>query len=148
MQNTIPLLVVFLVGVATKNNLLASAAGIVMIMGFMNLHRFYPLLENRGIELGLLFLTASLLVPFATGKVTTKDILHTITSGTGMMAILGGILGAYLNGLGLNQVTIQPEVIPGILIGVVVCVSFFGGVSVGPVMAAGITALLIRIFFR
>lgn len=148
MTNIIPLLIIFLIGVLTNNNLLASATGIVMIMGFMNLHRFYPLLENRGIEMGLLFLTISLLVPFATGKVTIKDILYTISSPIGIFAILGGILGAYLNAQGLSLVTVKPEVIPGILIGVVVCVSFFGGVSVGPVMAAGITAALMSLFFR
>ncbi len=113
----------------------------------MNFDQFYPLLERRGIELGLLFLTVSLLTPFATGKITPHDIIHTLISPIGLFAIVGGLLGAYLNGQGIDLVKLRPEVIPGILIVVVVSVSFFGGVSVGPVMAAGITAILLSIFF-
>ncbi len=148
MNNIGPLLIIFLIGVVTKNNLLSAAAGIVMVMGFMNLDQFYPLLARRGIEIGLLFLTTTLLIPFATGNVTLRDIQNTLTSPIGLFAIIGGILGAYLNGQGIDLVQVKPEVIPGILIGVVISVSFFGGVSVGPVMAAGITAVLINIFSK
>lgn len=147
-MNIGPLLIVFLIGVFSRNNLLAAAASIVMIMKFMHLQHFYPLLERRGIELGLLFLTTSLLIPFATGKVTYADIGYTLRSSIGIFAIVGGLLGAYLNSLGLDLVAIRPEIIPGILIGIVISVSFFGGVSVGPVMAAGITALLLNLLLK
>ena len=97
---------------------------------------------------GLLLLTVSLLVPFATGEVSVHAMVRSILSPLGMFAIMGGLLGAYLNSQGLDLVAVQPEIIPGILIGIIISVSFFDGVSVGPVMAAGITALLVRLFFH
>lgn len=126
----------------SKNNLIAAAAGIVLVLGLLNLQMFYPILEKRGIELGLLFLTIALLVPFATGKVSAADLYKCLTSTLGLCAIIGGLVGSYLNAQGIDLIALKPEIIPGILLGIVICVSFFGGVSVGPVMAAGITAIL------
>ena len=40
------------------------------------------------------------------------------------------------------MVSVQPEVVPGILVGVMLGVWFLGGIPVGPIMAAGITAVL------
>ncbi|NLY11926.1 MAG: DUF441 domain-containing protein [Firmicutes bacterium] len=144
----LPLLIVLLIGVITKNNVLAAAAGIVLVLNFLNLQRFYPLIEVRGVELGLLFLTITLLMPFASAKIGWEDIVRTLTSTTGLFAVVGGIIGAYLNSRGLSLLTIQPEIIPGILIGVVISIAFFGGISVGPVMAAGFTAVLINLLYR
>lgn len=148
MPHILPLLIIFLIGIITKNNLLAAAGAIVIFMDIMRLHRFFPMLERRGIEGGLLLLTVSLLVPFATGKVNVNAVIKAVISPVGLFAVIGGLLGAYLNSQGIDLVAVQPEIIPGILIGVIISVSFFNGISVGPVMAAGITALLVRIFLR
>ena len=74
MAQSLPLLIIFLIGVLTKNNLLAAASAIVMVMGLLNLERFLPMVERRGIEVGLLFLTMSVLAPFASGKVTLQSL--------------------------------------------------------------------------
>ena len=81
------------------------------------------------------------------GQLTMENMISSY-SGPSVFAILGGIIGAYLNSQGLDLVAVEPSIIPGILIGVMVSVFFFGGVSVGPIMAAGITALLVRVFLR
>lgn len=128
-----------------KNNLLAVAAGIVLIIGLMNLQQLYPLIERRGIEAGLLLLTITLLIPFATGKVSIEKVVNSLSSAVGIFAILGGLVGSYLNAQGIELLSFKPDIVPGILIGIVISVSFFGGVSVGPVMAAGITAILVSL---
>ncbi|MDI9419569.1 MAG: DUF441 domain-containing protein [Bacillota bacterium] len=140
------LLGIFIIGVVGHNKILAAASGIVLIIGLLDLHRFYSLLERRGIEAGLLFLTTAVLVPFATGKVSSGMLRDTITSSAGLAAIIGGLTGAYLNAQGLDMIHHKPEIIPGILIGVIISVTFLGGVSVGPVMAAGITAVIMSLF--
>ncbi len=145
LNNTWPLLVILIISIITKNNLLAAAAGVVLILDLMNLHQFYSLLERRGIETGILFLSIALLIPFATGRVTIQDMLKTFSSSVGLFSIIGGLLGAYLNAQGVQFISNKPEIIPGILLGVVISVSFFGGISVGPIMAAGITALLVSL---
>ncbi|NLM68574.1 MAG: DUF441 domain-containing protein [Firmicutes bacterium] len=139
------LLAIFIIGLITRNNILAAASGIILVLGVLNLDQFYPLLERRGIEAGLLFLTMAILVPLADGKVSFNALVKTLTSSYGLFAVIGGLLGAYLNAQGITLISIRPDIIPGILIGVVISVAFFGGAPVGPVMAAGITAVLLML---
>ena len=148
MVSALPLLIIFVVAILSKNNLLGAAAAIVFFLDLMRLNRFFPLIQARGLEAGLLFLTIALMIPFATGQVTLKSLASSLLSPVGILSIVGGLLGAYLNSQGLEFVAAEPSIIPGILSGVMLSVSLFGGVSVGPIMAAGITALLIRLLIR
>lgn len=148
MATVLPLLIIFVVAVLTRNNLLGAAAAIVFFLDLMRLNRFFPMIQTRGLEAGLLFLTIALLVPFADGQISIKNILSSLFSPLGVLSIVGGIVGAYLNSQGLDLVAVEPTIMPGILIGVMLSVFFFGGVSVGPIMAAGITALLVKLFMR
>ncbi len=148
MTSVLPLLIVFIIAVLTKNNLLGAAAAIVFFIDLMRLNRFFPLIQNRGLEGGVLLLTVALLVPLADGQLTRESLASSLFSPLGILAVIGGILGAYFNSQGLDLIAVEPSIIPGILIGVMVSVFFFGGVSVGPIMAAGITALLARLFIR
>ncbi len=148
MTSIIPLLLVFLIALFTKNNLLAAAAAIVFFLDLMRLHRFFPLIQSRGLEAGLLILTIALLLPLANGQLTMKNMGSALFSPVGILAVIGGVIGAYLNSQGLDLLAVEPSIIPGILIGIMVSVFFFGGVAVGPIMAAGITALLVRLLIR
>lgn len=148
MESVLPLLLIFIIALLTKNNLLAAAAAIVFFLKLMRLNRFFSVIQVRGLEAGLLLLTVALLIPFSTGQVTLKELFSSILSPLGVLSIVGGLLGAYLNSQGLDFVAVEPSIIPGVLVGVIISVSFFGGVSVGPIMAAGIAALLARIFLR
>jgi uncharacterized membrane protein (DUF441 family) len=58
---------------------------------------------------------------------------------------LGGALATYLNGGGLKLLQIDPEIIFGVVIGSIIGITFFGGIPVGPLMAAGLTALFLNI---
>lgn len=147
-QSTLPLLIIFVAAVISRNNLVGAAAAIVFFLDLMRLNRFFPLIQSRGLEGGLLLLTIALLIPFAKGEVTLQNLSSALLSPVGVLAIVGGLLGAYLNSQGLEFVAAEPSIIPGILIGVMISVAFFGGVSVGPIMAAGITALLTRLLVR
>lgn len=148
MPSALPLLLVFAAAILSKNNLLGAAAAIVLFLDLMNLKRFLPLLQTRGLEAGLLLLTTALMVPFANGQVSLKSLSTALLSPVGILSIVGGLMGGYLNSQGLEFVAAEPSIIPGIVIGVMLSVAFFGGVSVGPVMAAGITALLSRLLIR
>ncbi|MCK9525304.1 MAG: DUF441 domain-containing protein [Limnochordia bacterium] len=145
MASMLPLLIVFLIALLTKNNLLGAAAAIVFFLDLMRLHRFFPMIQSRGLEAGLLLLTISLLIPLANGGITLKSLGSALLTPVGVFAIIGGILGAYMNSQGLELLSIEPSIMPGILIGIMVSVFFFDGVAAGPIMAAGITALLVRL---
>lgn len=139
------LLIILVIGILSRNSILAAASGIVLVIGLLDLHRLYPLLERRGIEAGLLFLTTSVLIPFATGKISPGSLRDAVTSHIGLAAVIGGLTGAYLNAQGIDLIRCRPEIIPGILIGVILSVALFGGTAVGPVMAAGITSVIIAL---
>lgn len=144
------LVLLILIGLFGKSNILATAACILLVVKLTKLNTLFPILERRGLELGLLFLMISVLVPFATGKIPPQDILKSFMSLTGLLAIIGGTVATYMNGQGLNMLKIDPELMVGLVIGGIIGIVFLKGVPVGPLMAAGLTAFFLKIidFFR
>ena len=76
-------------GVAARNSLIVTAAGVVLILRVLGLDHFFPMLERRGLEAGLIFLLMAVLVPFATGEVGWAEIRASFTSWTGLAAVAG-----------------------------------------------------------
>ena len=145
------LVALLLIGIVAHSNLIATAACLMLILKFTNLNVMFPLLERRGLELGLLFLILSILVPLANGKVSERDILYNLTSLPGILAIAGGALATHMNTRGLQLLKLDPEIIFGLVLGSILGIVFLHGVPVGPLMAAGVAALFlqsIRIFKR
>lgn len=136
------LVALLLVGIAAQSNLIATAACVLLVIKFTNLPRLFQLLENRGLELGLLFLMLSILVPLANGTVSVKDIFHNTVSLPGILAVAGGAAATCLNARGLTLLKVDPEIIFGLVLGSILGIVFLHGVPVGPLMAAGIAALL------
>jgi uncharacterized membrane protein (DUF441 family) len=142
------LVALLLVGIVARSNLIAIAACVLLILRFANLNMIFPLLERRGLEVGLLFLLLSILVPIARGTVTEEDLLYNLTSVPGMLSIAGGALATHMNSEGLKLLGLRPEIIFGLVIGSILGIVFFHGIPVGPLMAAGIAALYLEIFYR
>jgi len=107
------LVILLLIGILARSNLIATAACILLVIKFSNLSFIFPLLEKRGLELGLLFLLLSILVPVATGKITEHELLYNFMSLPGILTIIGGVLATFLNREGLKLLQIEPEVIFG-----------------------------------
>lgn len=145
MMQHAPLMFLLLLGALIKNSLLASAAGILLVLSFLQMNPVLAILQRRGIELGLLVLTISLLSPFATGQVGLSDLRNTLLTAPGIVAILGGAVAAILNGRGVHLLSVCPEIATSVILGSLASIVFFGGIPVGPVMAAGVTAVLLRL---
>lgn len=141
MKSSAYLIILILVGIISKSNIIATAACILLIINLINLSRLLPMIERRGLELGLLFLLLAVLVPFANGNLQLTDISKTITTLPGLLAIIGGVAATHMNGKGLLMLHQQPQLIIGIVIGAIIGIVFFDGVPIGPLMAAGIMAL-------
>jgi uncharacterized membrane protein (DUF441 family) len=133
----------FLLGVGIRNSLLASAAGILLVLSFLQLQPALLLLEKRGVELGLLLLTLALLPPFASGKITPEDLKASLLSLPGLVAVTGGAVAAVLNSRGVQLLAICPEIATSVIVGSIASILLFGGILVGPVMAAGVTAVFL-----
>jgi len=102
------------------------------------------LLEQRGLEIGLLLLMLHILSPIATDKLTVEDLKH-LVSGKGFFALVSGALATKLNSDGLNLMNSNPEIIFGMTIGTVLGILVLKGTPCGPVMAAAVTAVFIHL---
>jgi uncharacterized membrane protein (DUF441 family) len=146
MRGEILLVMLIIVGIFGRSPIIATAASLLLVLKLTALDQFLPLVERRGLELGLLFLMLSVLVPFAAEKVSWKDILSVFTSWYGILALAGGAIATYMNGKGLDLLKMEPELIVGLVVGSIFGIVFMQGVPVGPLMAAGITVFLMQLF--
>jgi uncharacterized membrane protein (DUF441 family) len=146
MSGEVTLVVLIVIGLIGRSPIIATAASMLLVMKLTSLERFFPTMERRGLELGLLFLTVSVLVPFANEKVTLKEITPLFTTLIGVLALAGGALATYMNGKGLDVLRAEPHIIVGLVIGSIIGIVFLRGIPVGPLMAAGITAFLLKIY--
>jgi uncharacterized membrane protein (DUF441 family) len=146
MNGEVLLVIFILIGLIGRSPIITTAACILLIVKLISLGRYLPMMERRGLELGLLLLTIGVLVPFASEKITIRDILAVLTTPAGILALFGGAIAAYMNGKGLALLKIDPQLVVGLVIGSIFGIIFFRGVPVGPLMAAGITAILYKLF--
>lgn len=146
MYGDILLVGLIIIGIIGRSPIIATAASLLLILKLSHLDHYFPTIERRGLELGLLFLTIAVLIPFANGNIGYKDVLSVFTSLPGILALVGGALATYMNGKGLDLLKIDPELIVGLVIGSIFGIIFMRGIPVGPLMAAGITAFLLKVF--
>lgn len=141
----ISLIVLFILlglGVFSQNNtiIMATALLIIVKVSPLNTH-IIPVVEKYGLSLGILMLTIGVLAPIASGKISGEVILKSFVDVKSLLAIVVGVLVAYLGGRGVKLMTDEPSVIAGLLIGTVAGVALLRGVPVGPLIAAGILSL-------
>jgi uncharacterized membrane protein (DUF441 family) len=146
MNGDLLLVILIVIGMIGRSPILTTAACILLVVKLFMLERYLPTLERRGLELGLLFLTIGVLVPFASGKIHYRDVLSVFMTWPGIVSLAGGALATYMNSKGLELLKIDPQFIVGLVIGSILGILFFRGIPVGPLMAAGITAFLLKLF--
>jgi uncharacterized membrane protein (DUF441 family) len=144
-QDNLLLLVILALGLVFNNNLVAAGAGILLVLKLAKFQTVLRLLEHRALDIGLLFLLIAVLAPFSLDKVGIKDIWQTFQTLRGWLAVIGGVTAAYLCGQGLILMQLQPEVVVGMVVGTIIGVSLLKGIPVGPLAAAGVTALLFNL---
>ncbi|HAA33820.1 MAG TPA: DUF441 domain-containing protein [Firmicutes bacterium] len=145
MNGFIFITVIFILGLLARSSSLTLAAGLLLLIKVLGIRSLLPLLEERGVELGLLFLMIAVLVPLALERVGGREILLTFSSLPGILAIAGGIIATRLNGMGLNLLESRPQVILGLVIGSIIGIVFFKGIPVGPLMAGGVAAFFLYV---
>ncbi|UUZ79569.1 DUF441 domain-containing protein [Paenibacillus sp. P26] len=146
MNGDILLVALIIIGLIGRSHIITTATCILLVIKLISLDRYLPTIERRGLELGPLFLTMGVLVPFASERITLKDITSMFTTWPGILALIGGAIATYMNGKGLDLLKIDPQLIVGLVIGSIFGIIFLKGIPVGPLMAAGITAFLLKMF--
>lgn len=146
MNGNLMLLGLIIIGMLSRSNIITTAACILLVVKLVRLDHYLPLIERRGLELGLLFLTLGVLVPFANQKIQPKDVAAVLTSWPGIVALAGGAIAAWMNAKGLQLLKLDPQLVVGLVMGSILGIVFLRGIPVGPLMAGGITALLLKLF--
>ena len=141
--NLMVLIVLLACGIFSQNTAVTIAAAVLIVFRITPLSEFFPLLQQHGLNLGIIILTIVVLTPIASGKLPGEAILKSFLSWKSLLAIAIGVFVAWLGGRGVKLMTNQPDVVAGLLIGTVAGVAVLRGVPVGPLIAAGILTLFI-----
>ncbi|GMA52504.1 UPF0756 membrane protein [Alicyclobacillus contaminans] len=141
------LLILFIiVGAVGRVSIVSVAASMLLVIRMLNFGRFLPMLERRSLELGLLFLMISILVPLASGRIDARDMMRSIFSPVGLITILAGTVATVLNARGLHLLQMHPSLLICVVIGSVAGIVLFGGMPVGPLMATAIAAMILSVY--
>lgn len=142
--NSVALLLVALIvlGIFSQNSAVTISAAVLLIMQQTLLAKYVPYLDQYGIKIGIIILTISVLAPLVSGRITFPEITQ-LLNWKMIVAIVAGIIVAWLGGRGVNLMGNQPVLVTGLLIGTIIGVAFLKGVPVGPLIAAGILSLVV-----
>ncbi|ENV48205.1 UPF0756 membrane protein [Acinetobacter brisouii CIP 110357] len=142
--NLIALIVLLACGILSHNSSVTIASAILIVVRISPLDQYFPFLQTHALSLGITILTIGVLTPIASGKIPGEMILKSFMSYKSILAIVIGLLVAWLGGRGVKLMSNQPDVVAGLLIGTVAGVALLRGVPVGPLIAAGMLSLLIN----
>ena len=141
--NLIALIVLLACGILSHNSSVTIASAVLIVVRISPLEQYFPFLQTHALSIGITILTIGVLTPIASGKIPGEMILKSFMSYKSILAIVIGLLVAWLGGRGVKLMSNQPDVVAGLLIGTVAGVAVLRGVPVGPLIAAGLLSLLI-----
>ncbi len=142
--NSVALLLVALIllGIFSQNSAVTISAAVLLIMQQTLLSKYVPYLDQYGIKIGIIILTIGVLAPLVSGRIALPELIQLINWKM-IVAIIAGIVVAWLGGRGVTLMGNQPVLVTGLLIGTIIGVAFLKGVPVGPLIAAGILSLVV-----
>ena len=145
---TINFVALFLVGliflgVLSNNSTITIAATVLLFMQQTLLTKYLPLVDKYALNSGITLLTIGVLSPLVSGK-TPFFHYYEFFSLKMIMAIIIGILVAWLAGRGVPLMSNQPILVTGLIIGTIAGVALLGGIPVGPLIAAGILSFFVN----
>ena len=136
------LVVLIFLGVVGNNSSITISATALLLMQQTFLAKYLPYMEKYGLNLGIIILTVGVLAPIISGKIQLPGFVA-LLNWKMLLAIAIGILVAWFGSRGVGLLRTQPVLITGLLIGTIIGVSFFGGIPVGLLIAAGILSLML-----
>jgi len=145
-QPTILMLAIFAMGIFARNRLLTAAAACLALFSAVRFGREAQMLQPMFLNLGILFLLFALMLPLISGDVGFKEVVATVFSREGLIAIGIGVWATILGRLGVGLLQVRPEIILGITFGSIAGTAFCRGIPVGPLVAAGLVASLLSLF--
>ncbi|MBU5593660.1 DUF441 domain-containing protein [Amphibacillus sp. MSJ-3] len=146
-SSTIFLILLFILGYIGKNESIMVAVYILLGIQLLKLDtRLFPFIQEKGMTIGITIITISVLIPIATGEIGFKDLIDSVKTYYGWIALGSGIFVALVARGGLDLLANDPHLTTALVMGTIIAVVFFQGVAVGPLIGAGIAYLIMRIF--
>nr|WP_220679675.1 MULTISPECIES: DUF441 domain-containing protein [Frischella] len=127
----------------THNNTVTFAVLLLLLFKLTPLSAYFPILNQYGLTVGIIMLTAAMMVPLADGSIGIKEILKSFVTWQSLLAIVVGILVSWLGSRGITLMKLDPTIVNGLIVGTLIGVAFFKGVPVGPLIAAGVLSLML-----
>lgn len=142
--NAIALLLVALIllGVLSQNSAVSIAGAVLLIMQQTLLAKYIPYLDKYGLKIGIIILTIGVLSPLVSGRIQLPPLAEWLNWKM-LLATIIGVAVAWFGGQGVSLMANQPLFVTALLVGTIIGVAFFGGVPVGPLIAAGILSLFL-----
>ncbi|MFL9474121.1 DUF441 domain-containing protein [Acinetobacter baumannii] len=140
--NFLILLIVLGLGCISHNMSIIVSSAFLIILKVTPLHLFLPYISKNSLNWGVIILTIGVLAPIATGAVDGQKALKSFLNFRSLIAIIIGILVAWIAGRGVKVMTTEPDVLIALMIGTISGVIFLKGLPVGPLIAAGLFALI------
>jgi uncharacterized membrane protein (DUF441 family) len=136
---------IMVLGLLAQNRLVTCSAGLLLSLAAGSFIRFTPALQSLLLDIGIILMVLSILIPYATGEITVRQIYTSTFSINGLISTIVGVFAAILGSKGVSFLKESPEVMAGLIFGSILGASFFKGVPTGPLVAAGIAAMLVQL---
>ncbi len=143
--DNIPILIVLVLSVIGNNHTVAIATLVLLLIQMLGLVTLFPLIESYGMNIGIIILTIAVLSPLAQGHISITEIVGLFKAPVGLVAVVVGILVAWMAGQGVVFMQGSPEATTALIIGTIIGVCFFRGLPVGPLIAGGMVALVVSV---
>lgn len=146
MESWLFLAVILLIAAIGKNMSLIIATVFVMILKLLPFAtKWMPIIEAKGINWGVTVISVAILIPIATGRIGFNDLIKAFKTPAGWIAVAAGIAVAILSKYGVDQLAAVPQVTVALVLGTIIGVVAFKGVAAGPVIASGMTYVIVSL---
>jgi len=139
---------VLILGILGKNRQIYISAGVLLSFSLLELMPKSTTAQNIILDIGIILLIMGMLMPLSWGDLCPRELYKSLLSVAGIVAFLVGVASSIMARSGVALMKEHPEVTVGLLFGTIVGTTFFKGIPVGPLVAAGIAAYIMMIFER
>lgn len=136
---------IFVLGIISQNRLIYISAGVLLLFSFLNLMPDSPSSQKVILDVGVILLIIAVMMPFSQSTFSMEKFYKSCFALSGFVAFLVGILSSVMAKTGVDLMKTHPEVMVGLLFGTIIGTAFFGGIPVGPLVAAGLAAFIINL---
>lgn len=145
-QSVLFLLVLFTLGYIGKNQSIMIAVYILLGIQLLKLDdKLFPYIQDKGMTWGVTIITLVVLIPIATGDIGFSELLNSVKTYYGWIALGSGVFVAIVARGGLALLANDPHLTTALVMGTIIAVVFFQGVAVGPLIGAGIAYMIMRV---